>query len=42
MIKVSRRPLDFAQYTSAEFGEVCDRHGVVQSMGATGVCPLSG
>jgi hypothetical protein len=26
------------QYTSAEFGEVCDRLGVVQSMGATGVC----
>ncbi len=27
-----------SQYTSAEFGEVCDRLGVVQSMGATGVC----
>ena len=27
-----------SQYTSAEFGELCDRHGVVQSMGATGVC----
>jgi transposase InsO family protein len=26
------------QYTSAEFGELCDRLGVVQSMGATGVC----
>jgi transposase InsO family protein len=26
------------QYTSAEFGELCDHHGVVQSMGATGVC----
>ena len=33
-----RRPVDFAQYTSAHFGEVCDRLGVVQSMGATGVC----
>lgn len=27
-----------SQYTSAEFGELCDHHGVVQSMGATGVC----
>lgn len=27
-----------SQYTSAEFGELCDDHGVVQSMGATGVC----
>jgi transposase InsO family protein len=27
-----------SQYTSAEFGDVCDGHGVVQSMGATGVC----
>ena len=27
-----------SQYTSAEFGELCDGHGVVQSMGATGVC----
>jgi transposase InsO family protein len=30
------------QYTSAEFGELCDRLGIVQSMGATGVCLLSG
>jgi transposase InsO family protein len=27
-----------SQYTSADFGALCDRHGVVQSMGATGVC----
>jgi len=27
-----------SQYTSADFGELCDGHGVVQSMGATGVC----
>jgi transposase InsO family protein len=27
-----------SQYTSADFGELCDRHGVLQSMGATGVC----
>lgn len=27
-----------SQYTSGEFGQLCDRHGVVQSMGATGVC----
>ena len=26
------------QYTSAEFGELCGRLGVLQSMGATGVC----
>ena len=29
-------------YTSNTFGELCDANGVVQSMGATGVCPLSG
>jgi transposase InsO family protein len=27
-----------SQYTSAEFGEFCDGRGVLQSMGATGVC----
>lgn len=27
-----------AQYTSGAFGELCERHGIVQSMGATGVC----
>ena len=27
-----------SQYTSADFGELCDDHGIVQSMGATGVC----
>ncbi len=27
-----------SQYTSDAFGELCERHGVVQSMGATGVC----
>lgn len=27
-----------SQYTSADFGRLCDRLGVVQSMGATGVC----
>jgi transposase InsO family protein len=26
------------QYTSSQFGELCDRLGVIQSMGATGVC----
>ncbi len=25
-------------YTSAAYGELCGRHGIVQSMGATGVC----
>lgn len=27
-----------SQYTSAEFGDLCDQLGVTQSMGATGVC----
>ena len=27
-----------SQYTSREFGDLCDRLGVVQSMGATGIC----
>lgn len=27
-----------SQYTSSEFGELCDRHGVLQSVGRTGVC----
>lgn len=27
-----------SQYTSADFGDLCAEHGVVQSMGATGVC----
>ncbi len=26
------------QYTSAEFAELCERHGIVQSVGRTGVC----
>jgi len=26
------------QYTSAEYGELCKAHGIVQSTGATGVC----
>ena len=27
-----------SQYTSADFGELCDNYDVIQSMGATGVC----
>jgi transposase InsO family protein len=27
-----------AVYTSAEFAQLCARHGVIQSMGATGIC----
>jgi putative transposase len=27
-----------SQYTSADFGDLCDQLGVIQSMGATGVC----
>ena len=33
-----RRPVEFTQYTSAEFRALCDAHGVLQSMGKTGVC----
>lgn len=33
-----QRLVEPGQYTSAEFGDLCDQLGVVQSMGATGVC----
>ena len=33
-----RRPGEPEQYTSAEFGALCEAHGVKQSMGKTGVC----
>ena len=33
-----RRPVEFTQYTSAEFRALCETHGVLQSMGKTGVC----
>jgi transposase InsO family protein len=36
--EVLRRPVEFTQYTSAEFREFCDTLGVKQSMGKTGVC----
>src|SRR5262249_37045168 len=36
--EVLRRPVEFTQYTSAEFRDLCDAHGVLQSMGRTGVC----
>ena len=29
---------EFTQYTSAAFRDLCDAHGVLQSMGKTGVC----
>jgi transposase InsO family protein len=32
-----RRPVEFTQYTSAEFRALCDAHGVQPSMGRTGV-----
>lgn len=35
---VLRPPIESAQYTSSEFGELCERLGVTQSMGVTGVC----
>ena len=31
-----------SQYTSNEFGQVCALYTMKQSMGHTGVCPLSG
>jgi transposase InsO family protein len=33
-----RRPLEFTQYTSSQFAELCDRYRVLQSVGRTGVC----
>jgi transposase InsO family protein len=30
------------QYTSGDFGRLCSQFGVIQSMGATGVCLLTG
>ena len=38
MIRRICRPYAGWLLHSAEFGELCDRHGVLQSMGATGVC----
>jgi transposase InsO family protein len=33
-----RRPLEPGQYTSVEYRQLCERLGVTQSMGATGIC----
>ena len=33
-----QRPVELAQYTSAEFTRFCDAHGVWTSVGRTGVC----
>ena len=30
------------QYTSTEFSTFCENNKIIQSMGRTGVCPLSG
>src|SRR5439155_17473102 len=38
VVKALRRPVESAQYTSAEFRALCDAHGAQQSMGKTGVC----
>jgi transposase InsO family protein len=35
---VLRRPLEFTQYTSNEFAEVCESHEILQSVGRTGSC----
>ena len=37
-IEVLHRPLESAQYTSDAYRQLCTQLGVVQSMGATGVC----
>ena len=31
-----RRPVEFAQYTSGQFGDALDAHGVLASVGSTG------
>jgi transposase InsO family protein len=36
VLRVLRRPLEPGQYSSAAFAELCDHHGVVQSMGRVG------
>jgi hypothetical protein len=36
--EVLRRPLEFAEYTSAAYNALCDRLGVMQSMGRVGSC----
>jgi putative transposase len=35
---VLQRPVELAQYTSAEFTRFCQAHGVRTSVGRTGVC----
>ena len=37
-LKVLRRPVEFANYTSAEFAAALERLGVRQSVGRTGIC----
>jgi transposase InsO family protein len=36
VIKVLRRPVESARYTSAAFTQVCDRYGIRRSMGRVG------
>jgi transposase InsO family protein len=33
-----RRPVEFAQYVSLGFGQLCAKTGISRSMGSTGVC----
>ena len=33
-----RRPLEPEQYTSDEFGDLCESYGILQSVGRTGSC----
>jgi putative transposase len=35
---VLRRLVEFAQHTSGEYRRLCERLGVTQSMGTTGIC----
>jgi transposase InsO family protein len=38
IVEVLRRPLEFTQYTSAEFRELLAEHGIVQSLARPGQC----
>jgi len=38
MVEVLRRPLEFAQYTSAEFRQLLARSGGIQSLSRKGQC----
>ena len=37
-LKVLRRPVEFAQYTSSVFDEYCTENNIRRSLGRTGIC----